>query len=104
LLQEVLIDLVKRPDTWGEMGSLAREVIVSRFSLEAAGRQLVEIYQTELALRRPALRRVAAMLGTTAHMASYKADRSRAVGLAVRPVRAIARRARPIRSADDDSR
>ncbi len=75
---------------------------MSRFSLEAAGRQLAQIYQTELALRRPTLRRAAAMLATTAHMASYKADRSKTMGLAVRPVRAIARRARPSRSANDE--
>ncbi|GIH11011.1 hypothetical protein Rhe02_90780 [Rhizocola hellebori] len=103
VLEQILVDLVKRRETWGELGALAREVIVSRFSLEAAGRQLVKIYETELALRRPALGRIGAMLATTAHMASYKADRSRAVGLAVRPVRAIARRARPARSASDDN-
>ncbi len=102
LLQEILLGLLDRRDTWASLGALAREVIVSRFSLEAAGRQLVEIYQTELALRRPALRRMAAMMATTAHMASYKADRSKAVGMAVRPVRAVVRRARPIGPGQDE--
>lgn len=95
LLEEILVDLLKRVDTWDALGALARDVIVSRFSLEAAGRQLVEIYETELALRRPALGRAASMVATTMHMASYKADRSKAVGLAVRPIRAVVRRARP---------
>jgi glycosyltransferase involved in cell wall biosynthesis len=103
-LEQILVDLMKHRDGWAGLGALGREVIVSRFSLGAAGRQLVEIYQAELALRRTTLRRVAAMMATTAHMASYKADRSRAVGLAVRPVRALARRARPTRSADNDNR
>ncbi|NQX10547.1 glycosyltransferase family 4 protein [Microbacteriaceae bacterium VKM Ac-2855] len=54
-LLEVLQPLAAEPARWASLGALGRQVVTERFSLEAAGRRQVEIYEGVVRRRRDGL-------------------------------------------------
>nr|MDT0658396.1 glycosyltransferase family 4 protein [Micromonospora sp. DSM 115978] len=68
-----LTRLARDPAARDESGTLGRQTVVERFSLQAAGRRQAEIYEAALNRRLSLSRRAGALAHPTAHLINFKA-------------------------------
>lgn len=73
VVTDALTDLGRDPARRAELGAFGRDTVVDRFSLQAAGRRQVGIYDEALGRRLSLPRRAGALAHPTAHLINFKA-------------------------------
>ncbi len=88
LVESILEDLIKSPERWKELGTFGRDLVTTRFSLEAVAKQQEGIYRDALRRRPGLVQRLSGVARATARyfMLSARASwrRRRAYGEAPR--------------------